>query len=104
LNASTDSIASNIIMFTNSLVQQNSSQMMHRTIKIRTGAFFPLVKQQQITKTTSILWNTQSKKEEDKYLASTEHCILFSLQVCSIVGIINIHRQEKQNNITSIPK
>jgi len=47
-------------MFTNSLVQQNFWQKMHRTIKIQRGAFFPLVKQQQITKTTSILWNTQS--------------------------------------------
>lgn len=53
LSASTDSIASNIIMFTNSLVQQNSWQKMHRTTKMQTWAFFPLVKQQYITKTTS---------------------------------------------------
>jgi hypothetical protein len=66
--------------------------------------FFPLVKQHNI-KTTLIFWSTQSrKKEKDKCLASTEHCILFSLQLCSIVGVIDIHRQEKQNNITSIPK
>lgn len=61
LNASTDSIASNI-MSTNSLVQQNSWQKMHRTTKIQTWAFFPLVKQQHITKTTSIFWINKAKK------------------------------------------
>jgi len=77
LNASTDSIASNI-MSSNSLVQHNPWQKMHRTTKIRTWAFFPLVKQQHITKTISIFWNTQSKKEEekDKCFGSTKHWTL----------------------------
>jgi hypothetical protein len=102
LNASTDSIASNI-MFTNSLVQQNSWQKMHRTTKMQTWAFFALVKQHQNTKTTSIFWNTQKqKKKEDKCLASTEHCFF----IFSPALLHCWHHRDKRNKTTShqIPK